>query len=254
MRFVDLEEARSAAGPRLVVVGKTTSPWSEAAKGLFTVKELDVLLVRAVSPDEAVKQWTGSHNAPVLVLEREPPRTHWSEILEATERLGGKVSLVPTDPDERICFFGLGHEILGENGLAWNVRNVAVHRGLTTEGKSGFGIRAAKYLSHKYGYAADRADAALARVIALFKRFAAMIEASENGYLLGDKLTALDIYLAATFNIIVPLTEAECPGMHPALRQAFKTGDPEMIAAVPAVLREHRDRMYKEHLGLPVEV
>jgi glutathione S-transferase len=257
MRFVDIEQARSASGIRLVVVGGVPSPWSEAAKGIFAVKGVDALLVRASPPDDAVKQWTGSHNAPVLVLDRDPPRTHWSDILEAAERLGGRASLVPSDPEQRMRMFGAAHELLGEGGLAWSARLLAVHRGLTTEGREGFSERVARYLAAKYGYAPDRAEAAKTRVVSLLGRFADMAKASRargSDYLLGDRLTALDIYAAATFGVLSPLPEAQCLGMHPAIRHAFETAAPDLRATLPSALCEHRDRVYERHLGLPVEL
>ena len=122
MKFVDLEQARSAPGVRLVVVGATPSPWSEAAKGIFVAKGIDGMLVRFLPSDAAVKQWTGFPNAPVLFIDAEPPRANWSEIIEAAERLGGRTSLVPNDADERTRTFGLAHELLGEGGLVWNGR------------------------------------------------------------------------------------------------------------------------------------
>src|SRR5437660_1531237 len=102
MRFVDVEEARAKSGVRLVVVGQVPSPWSEAAKGILKARGIDAVLVRFSPTDDVVKQWTGSHNAPVLMIDAEPPRTHWSDILEAAERLGAGPSLVPADPSERV--------------------------------------------------------------------------------------------------------------------------------------------------------
>ncbi len=122
MKFVDLEQARSAPGVRLVVVGATPNPWSEAAKGIFVAKGIDAMLIRSLPSDTAVKQWTGFHNAPVLFIDGEPPRAHWSEIIEAAERLGGRECLIPMDADERMQTFGLAHELLGEGGLVWNGR------------------------------------------------------------------------------------------------------------------------------------
>jgi glutathione S-transferase len=258
MRFVDIDLARSASGVRLVVVKGVPSPWSEAAKGIFVVKGIDGLLVRASPPDDAVRQWTGSHNAPVLMLDGDPPRTHWSEILEAAERIGGSVKLVPDDPEQRIRMFGAAHELLGEGGLAWSARLLAVHRGLTTEGREGFPLRVARYIGAKYGYAPDRMDDVKARVVALLGRVADMAEANRargSDYLLGDSLTALDIYAAAALAVLSPPGEAQCVGMHPAIRHAFATGAPDDVrAALPGVLREHRDLVYKRHLGAPVEL
>ncbi len=257
MRFVDVAQARSTPGVRLVVVGGVPSPWSEAAKGIFFVKGIDALLVRLSPPDEAVKQWTGSHNAPVLVVDDEPPRTHWSDILEAGERLGGRVSLVPADPDDRVRMFGWAHELLGQGGLLWSWRLVGIHRGLTTDGREGFPSRVARYLAAKYGYAPEHADAAAARSTALLSRLADLAQASRargHDYLLGDTLTALDIYAAAAMAFFAPMAPEQCPGMLPAVRRAFETVSPDVPPTVLGVLREHRDMVYGRHLQLPVEL
>ena len=90
MRFITLEEARAAAGLKLVVAASLPSPWSEAAKAILHVKGIDALLVRSSSTDTAVREWMGWHNVPVLLAPGEPIRTHWSEILDAAERLGAE--------------------------------------------------------------------------------------------------------------------------------------------------------------------
>jgi glutathione S-transferase len=257
MRFVDLEQARSASGVRLVVVGSIPSPWSEAAKGILVVKGIDAVLVRFSPNDEAVKQWTGWHNAPVLMVNGDPPRTHWSEILETAERLDGRVSLLPVDSGERIRMFGYSHELLGEGGLVWSARLLAIHRGLMTGGREGFPLRLAHYLAPKYGYAPERAEAAGARVLSVLGLLGELAQSSRarcHEYLLGSELTALDLYAATALGPIAPLPQEQCPGMHPAMRRAFETAFPDARAAVPAILCEHRDMVYRRHLGLPVEL
>jgi glutathione S-transferase len=257
MKFVDLEQARSAPGVRLVVVAGIPSPWSEAAKGIFVVKGIDGMLVRFLPTDEAVKQWTGWHNAPVLFVGSEPPRTHWSEILATAERLGGRTSLVPADHDERVRMFGLAHELLGEGGLVWSARLLVIHRGLVTDGRQGFPLKLARYLAPKYGHTPERAEAAEGVVLSALRRFGELAETSAargHEYLLGHEMTALDIYAATALVSFAPMPEAQCPGMHPALRRAFETAAPTVSDAVPAALRAHRDRMYARHLGLPVQL
>src|SRR5262245_49248037 len=242
MKFVPLEEARAAKGLRLVVVGSVPSPWSEAAKGIFHAKNLDVLLVRFNSTDETIKQWTGAHNAPVLLADDEPPRTHWSDILESAERRGGR-RLIPADPDQRARMFGLAHELLGENGLVWSFRLLAIHRGITTEGREGFPLSLARRLGAKYGYAPERIPAARERALDSLRRFGELLE--NRDYLLSNELTALDIYLAAALGPIALMPVEQCPGHHPRMRDAFASADPEASAAVPHNLQQHRDRIYQ---------
>jgi glutathione S-transferase len=260
MRFVDLEEARQARGVRLAVVTGIPSPWSEAAKGILHVKGIDGLLVRFGPKDDAVKQWMGWHNAPVLFVDDDPPRTHWSDILEASERLGGlsgKVSLVPADPEERSRLFGMAHEILGEGGLVWSARLVVIHRGLTTEGREGFPLRLAQYLARKYSYQPERVAPARERVLSLLRRLEVLAEAARSrgtDYLLGDTLTALDLYAATALGTLAPLPDDQCRGLHPAMRHALESAAPDLREALPRVLIEHRDRVFARHIGLPVQL
>jgi glutathione S-transferase len=254
MRFVALEEARAATGLKLVVAASLPSPWSEAAKGILHVKGIDALLVRFASTDKAVREWMGWHNVPVLLAPGEPIRTHWTEILETAERLGGEgtPSLVPTDEDDRMRLFGLAHELLGENGLVWSSRLLVIHRGLVTEGQEGFPLRIAQYLAPKYGYAPARVDAARARIRSVQERFARLLEGED--YLLGRGLTALDVYLACAIWPFAPMSDELCPDTHPIVRHAFATAAPDLTKTVPAALVAHRDRIYAKHLELPVRL
>src|SRR5688572_166392 len=109
MFFVDLEAARSHDGPVMFVATVLPSPWSEAAKGVFYAKKLDIALVRYRSMDAEIAKASGSDNAPVLLCKGEPRRTGWAEILTFAERSGG-VSLVPEEAAARVSLFGVGHE------------------------------------------------------------------------------------------------------------------------------------------------
>ena len=151
MRFVELEEARQASGLRLVIATNVPSPWSQAAMGLFDMKGLGYLAVRYRRSDEEIRRWTGARNVPVVLFDDEPPRTGWAEIVTLGERLGGRMSLVPDDDDGRVRMFGLSHEILGEEGLGWNVRLLVTHASLTTDGRAGWPKPVAEYLAPRYG-------------------------------------------------------------------------------------------------------
>ena len=70
MRFVTLDEARSARGLRLVVTAGVPSPWSETAKSCFDVKGIDYLAVRLTPRDADIRAWTSRHNAPVAMYRR----------------------------------------------------------------------------------------------------------------------------------------------------------------------------------------
>ncbi|MDB4980430.1 MAG: hypothetical protein JWM82_1182 [Myxococcales bacterium] len=257
MKFVELEEARAATGLRIVIAGGVPSPWSQGALGLFAMKGVEPLAARfRRALAEELSAWTGSRNAPVVVNGDEPPRTGWAEILALADRLGDGPPLVPADDERRVRMFGLAHELLGEEGLAWCVRSLLTHASFTTEGRAGWPLPLAHYLGPKYGYAPDRAAAAKARVLStlrLFGRLADDARTRGDGYLLGEAPTALDVYAATTLGMIAPLAHDLCPMVAP-VRHAIETLDADVRAAVPASLLAHRDLMFERHLPLPVSL
>ena len=70
-------------------------------------------------------------------------------------------------------------------------------------------------------------------------------------YLIGDGLTALDIYWATFANLILPLPEADLPAI-PMIRAAYTCHDADILGAVSDELRALQRRIYETHLELPV--
>jgi glutathione S-transferase len=255
MRFVEVEEARAAAGLRLVIAGGVPSPWSQGALGLCDLKGAEGLMVRYRRGADAVTRWTGAHNVPVAMFDDEPPRTGWAEILTRTDRLPGP-ALVPTDDDGSARLFGLAHEILGEDGLGWSVRLLLVHASFTTEGREGWPLPVAKYLAPKYGYAPERVEGSRLRaraVLDLLDRTLAESQARGHAYLLGAVPSALDVYCAAGLGMIVAMPHEVCPMLAP-VRHAIETLDPTVRSAVTPALLAHRALMFDRHLTLPVRL
>jgi hypothetical protein len=250
MRFVTLEEAQAARGVRLVVTAGVPSPWSETAKGCFDAKAIDYLAVRLTAADAATRAWTGRHNAPVVLYDDEHPRSGWAEIVTLADRIRADVPLVPESEADRIEMWGLAHEILGEGGLVWSLRIVAIHEGLSTEGARGFPVKAARYLGARYGYVPDGAGFARERARSTLLMLTRRLEDGRR-YLLGDALSALDICVATAVGVLAPLPEADC-AMLPAFRHAYETWAPEIAAVVSPALRAHRDFIYGSHLALPI--
>ncbi len=255
LRFVDVEAARGARGPLLVVAGSLPSPWSEAAKGIFHVKGLPMQVVGYPRVDEGLRTWTGAANVPVLLNGDEPPRTGWAEILSFAERMGGEVSLIPGDAETRIRHHGLAHELAGENGFGWCARLVMTDGGLTSEGARSFPLPVSQRLAGKYSYTPDRIGPARARmreILALFDAELARSRAAGHRYLLGPRLTALDIYLATFLTYALPLPEGDCPQMLPRVRPAFAYLVEQIGTDVPPALIEHRAHMFRTHLPWPI--
>jgi hypothetical protein len=249
MDYVDLETARAARGVRIVTLGGVPSPWSEAAKALFHVKRIPALGVRLLPGDKELKAWTRASNAPAVIFDDDPARTHWADILELAERLPGAVSLVPEATADRLLHIGLAHEVMGENGLLWAARVVGVHVSLTTDGARGFPVPVARHLGARYGYAPHLVDDARRRLIQAFGTLRGAL--ARGPYYFGERLTALDLYSAAAMNIFAPPPDELCP-MLPLVRAGFESmrGDVE----VPKELVAHRDLVYARHLELPIRV
>jgi hypothetical protein len=249
--FVDLATAKAARGMRLVVVGSVPSPWSEAAKAMFRIKQIPFVAVRLVGKDDALRAWTGVSNAPAAVYDDEPPRTGWAEILALAERVAPEPALVPEAADDRATMFGWAHEILGENGLLWNVRLLGIDIGLETSGERGFPVPVARYFAKKYGYAKDRMPKARTRARGQLEGIGRFLARGGGRHFIGQRLTALDLYSAAMMSMLAPMPEAHCP-MSPMIRGVFESLQGELD--LPGGLVEHRDRIYREHLELPVQL
>jgi len=256
IQFVDVEAARAARGLRLIVSGVIASPWSEAAKGLFHVKGIPALGVRFRRGNDELRAWTGAHNVPVVLFDDEPPRTAWADILALAERLGGRASLVPVDPEARVRMYGLLHELASEGGLGWQSRLIMLHGSFTTGGARSFPLPIAEYLAPKYGYTPERAEVARGRirqVLALCDQQLARSRAAGHAFMMGEAVGALDIYVAAF--LTPPLgTEVDCPEIRPDLRAGFAYLAAQVAAEVPASLAAHRALMFREHLPWPIRL
>jgi len=251
-QYVSVDEAIARRGLRMVVVGGTPSPWGEAAKGILHIKGIEWTAVRLAYDSEPLKQWAGQRSGPVAIYDDEKPRAGWAEILLLAERLAPTPSLLPQDAGARALAFGLAHEICGEDGLGWARRLQLVHAGL--QGAGGFAPRVAGYLAKKYGYSPEAGAGAGARVVALLGMLAARLAAQRaagSRFYIGDTLSAVDVYSATFMALLSPLPQVQCT-MDAGSRAALETLDGPTAAALDPMLLEHRDRIYRERLVLPL--
>ncbi len=248
--YVSVEEAIAREGLRMVVVGGTPSPWGESAKGVFHVKSIPWVATRLVYDQPALQDWAGELTGPVAVFEKERPRSGWAEIVLLAERIAPTPSVLPGDPTDRALVMGLCHELLGEQGLAYSRRLQAVHAGL--QGNGGFTPKVAGYLAKKYGYTPEAGAAAGERVASLLRMFAKRVAAG-SGYLVGDALTAADIQLACCVGMFNPLPPQQC-AMRDSTRATFGWLDATTAEALDPALVAFRDRLYAEHLELPLSL
>jgi len=253
--YADVETARAADGLRLVLTaGVPGAPWTEAAKAVFEVKNIPFLRV-AQQPgqtDDALREWTGVVNAPIAVYEDERPRPGWREIVHLAERLAPEPRLIPPQAWDRVLLFGLGGELMDEDGLAWCRRLMmfdAMQR--PGEGLAGF----AKLRGKDYGYTPEAAARAPARVVQILETFAEQWRRQRgrgSRYLLGTELSALDLYWATMAAIVAPLPHEQCP-MPDGLRASYEDLPASVRTAVDPALLEHRDFIYENWLTLPVD-
>ena len=203
-KFITLEESASMQkGTRVTFVPGVQAMFSEALKNLCYVKR--VPLTRVLHPIMGVDEKTGEDrqaklfeltsqtSLPTMFHDDERPRNVWIEQLALAERIGTKDSpkLIPDNFEHRADMFGLCAIVLGEDGLTWNMR-----------------ILIDTPLAQKYGYSEEASSSApkkIAEVITLIDRRLEAQEKQGSRYLVGDTLTAVDIYWATMSMTILPV-------------------------------------------------
>lgn len=268
LNYVTIAEARRMSGLRIVLGAyPIPGPWRESCKGVFWVKGLRYTPVKSANADASdlaigmngsqseLIEWTGQSSAPVVAWNDELPRSSWIDQLNLAERLQPEPPLVPAEIEDRMRMFGLANELLGENGLVWVKRLLMVDGPLKSlaanDPQRGF----FEFLGQKYGYTPAAAERAALRIIDILHALDAQLagqHAAGRRYLIGERLSALDIYWAACCAILDPMPSERCP-----MADAFRAGpygnsDPRIDAALTPALRAHRDFIYETHLELPV--
>ncbi|MEZ4332466.1 MAG: glutathione binding-like protein [Myxococcota bacterium] len=258
MEYLEPAAARRHKGMRLVLTAGVPGPWGEAAKAIFDLKGIAYRPVRqtAGEADPALLEWTGHANAPQAVLDDEPARTGWAEILLLAERLAPTPSLIPEPPHDRALMFGLGFEICGEDGLGWHRRLQIMDAMLSSPGaEQNPQFETGRTLARRYGYSREAASRSNRRVRAILELFTEQLaRQAQKGseYLVGDRLSAVDVYWSTFAAMLRPLPHELCP-MPAPMRASYEMLPPEVAAAVDPSLLAHRDRIYQKHLKLPVE-
>ncbi len=262
MEYVEPEIARESPGLRLVLTTGVPGPWGEAAKAVFHVKRLDYVPVRqtAAETNDALVAWTGFRNAPQAVYDDEPARIGWEEILALAERLAPEPALVPADERERALVMGMAHAICSEDGLGWNRRLQLIAPMLSLpDAATNPDLAGTRRLGREYGWSPEATRRANARIVSILRFFADQLSAQHaagRDYLVGDGLSAVDLYWATFAAMLRPLPDALCP-MPEMIRGAYGGTTPEIDAVLtsPAgqALLAHRDRVYERHLPLPLD-
>ncbi len=253
MEYKNPTEAHHMSGLRIALTTGLPAPWSMAARFMFEVKKIPYVPVAQLGgqANEDLVAWTGHRNAPVVMLDDEPARTNWADIIQLAERLEPEPQLVPDDPEERIRMFGLCNEICGAGGLTWNARLLMLDNAM--KAAKGTPQAATLTMTNAYGYSTATVARAMPRIIQIFDLLQQQLKSQKSQghrYFIGSKLTALDLIWASFSNTLRPLPEDVNP-MNRGMRKAYQgMGD---VLNPPEILFEHRDNIYGKHIPLPLD-
>ncbi len=254
MDYIEARDAVDLDGMRLALTVNVCGPWSESAKYIFEYKDIPYTPVAQYGgqENEDLKAWTGHGNAPVAVWNDEPPRTGWAEILMLAERLAPEPSLLPEDPAQRARVFGIANEICGEWGFGWCRRIIMFPPPEEPEDVGGETMR---MLRKRYGHTPKPYDQAPHRCVQILDYLAAVLEdqkAKGINYLVGDGLSAADIYWAAFSQLFDPMPEDLNP-ITGGMREVYGSVGPIVEKARHPILYAHRDTIFQTHLKLPLD-
>jgi glutathione S-transferase len=256
MKYLSVAEARKLPGLRLVLTAYMPGPWGEAAKAVLSARNIDYIPVeqRAMEPNEDLFAWTGMRNAPIAVFNDEPPQSSWLDILLLAERIGSGPSLIPEGELDRALMLGLSTEICGSDGFGWNRRLEMMGRPTTRNPSDGASYDMGR-MTRMYGVTEEAIARAPGRMIAIMSGLAQQLhrqEAAGSEYLIGDRLSAVDLYWATLSLFVKPLPPEQC-AMPDFMRENYSHLTPELASALDPVLIRHRDRIFERHIALPMD-
>lgn len=256
MKYLSIAEGRAARGLRLVVSMGVPGPWGESAKAILKLRNVPHAAVgqEAMGTNEELVAWTGVRNAPIAIVDDDPPLCHWLEILQLAERLGSGPSLVPGNAADRALCLGFATEIAGPDGFGWNARLWMMAKFFGTEPTSETNAHQ-RSMMKQYGLTTAAASASATRAAGILQGLTAQLRAQQkrgSDFLIGTQLSALDVYWSCFSQMAAPLPHAQCP-MPDYVRGVY--GDPPQAVkeALDPILLAHRDRIFERYIGLPLE-
>lgn len=259
--YISVADAVNLSGLRVVLSPGFPGPWSVAAKIILNMKSIAFTPVAQAigQEDKILREWTGQESAPVAVLDKERSRARWDEILLLAERLQPEPRLIPQDEALRAEMFGVANDICGEDGFGWNFRLYKMAAwDDALEGRSDepnfLSREQVDMLQFRYGDPSRSAAQAKERMVSVLGFLSARLHASRklgSPYLVGDALTAADIYWSTFSTLAAPIRPEYCP-MPDAYREMGKAMGSDLDGAVDPILIEHRDNVLEKHCSLPL--
>lgn len=247
LSYIGVSEARGLKGLRLVLTEGTPAPWGMAARVIFEVKKIPFVAVSqaAGGSNEELVAWTGHNSAPIAMYDDERARALWSEQLLLAERLAPEPSLIPADQDRRAEMMAICHEICAEDGLGWNLRS------LIFDAARRAGQEMPQF-TRKYGSSAtaDQCRHRVNQILGMLGRRLADQTARGSRFMVGDALSAADIYWTAFSNLMAPMPDdvVEVPDYY----RAFGTPCMAAVEVEMEALFAHRERIAREYFDIPL--
>jgi glutathione S-transferase len=251
MHYIELSNVANTPGLKLVLTKGMPGPWGELVKAILAVKNVSYTAVAQYpgQSDAELKALSGQTSAPVM-LDDDVCITDLKEIILTIEKNYPSPQLLPSDKIALAATWELIDLIAGSDGFAWNRRLMMFTPLMQLDPP----IEMIKTLALKYGYSEIGAQSASQKVLQVLGRIGALLNAqakSQQVYIVGSCLTALDITWAVFSSMLLPLPE-EVNAMPPGMRGSY-TLNSDLMIDVDSILIEHRDYIYKNHLTFPLD-
>ena len=252
--FISLEEAAiMKEGTRITFVPGVQAIYAEALKNICYVKNIKI--IRVLHPFMGIDKKTGKDrqaslyeltsqtSLPTMFHDEERPRNVWIEQLSLAEEIGSldSINLIPDNFQERADMFGLCAIVLGEDGLVWNMR-------ILSDGP----------LARKYGYSDDASSKATSKIAEIIRLIDLQLKKQEekgSQYLIGDKISAVDIYWSTISMTILPASLEIMPKTKQNEGMLFFFEANSKIPEIKEVLSDrilsHRDYILKTYCETP---